>query len=82
MLRRSLRAVLPRHQSGLDHAVDQAGDATGGQRDVGAEPAHGQAALGGAADVDEDVEEDQRDADVLLELAAEACRSGGGACGR
>ena len=34
--------------------------------------AHRQAAVGRGPDVDEDVEEDQRDPDVLLELAAEA----------
>ena len=82
MLRRSLGQFLPGHQSRLDHAVDQAGDTPGGEGDVGAEPAHGQAVLGCAADVDEDVEEDERDADVLLELTTETRRSTGDACGR
>ena len=66
------RAVLPRHESGLDHPVDQPGHAAGGQRHVGAQLGHGEPALGRAPDVDQHVEEDERDADVLLELAAQA----------
>ena len=43
-----VRAVLPRHQARLDHAVDQAGHPACRQGDVGAEPAHGQPAVGSA----------------------------------
>ena len=67
------RAVLAGHQPGLDHAVHQPGHAARGQGHLGAQPAHGQAALLGPADVDEHVEPDQGDADGLLELA---CRAG------
>ena len=71
MLRRSLGQFSRATSPGLDHPVDQARHAAGRQRHVGAQLAHGEAALGGAPDVDQHVEEDQRDADVLLELAAE-----------
>jgi len=66
------RAVLPFHQPGVDHAVDQSGHATRGERDIGAEPAHGQASLRRGRHMDEHVEEDQRDPDGLLQLAAES----------
>ena len=65
------RAVLTGDQSGLDHAVHQPGHAARGQGHLGAQPAHGQAALLGAPDVDQHVEPDQGDADRLLQLAAE-----------
>ena len=65
------RTVLPGHQAGLGHAVDQARDAAGGESDVAAQGAHGQAALGGRTDVDEHVEEHEGDADRLLQLALE-----------
>ena len=65
------RAVLPFHQPGVDHAVDEPGHATRGERDIGAEPAHGQASLRRSRHVDEHVEEDQRDPDGPLQLSAE-----------
>ena len=65
------RAVLAGDQSGLRHAVHQPGDATGGEGHVGAQPTHGQAALGRTTDVDQDVEPDQRYAHGLYELLLE-----------
>src|SRR5580693_1664433 len=65
-------AGLALDEAGLDHAVHESGDAARGQCDVVAEAAHGDPAVGRGADVDQHVEEDERDPDVLLELPAEA----------
>ena len=59
MLRRSLGQFSRADESGLDHAIDQAGHPTGCQGDVGTEPAHGQAPLRARGHVDQDVEVDE-----------------------